>query len=617
LDIPFEAEDFDYASDSQAPATSYFDQLTMRQSTLLPYLKRFALLGSPLVLFYLNATAASATPRYVQGNYAAPQTTETIVTLPYTAAQTAGNLNVVIVGWNDSTAQVISLKDSQGNVYQLAAGPIVSGSISQALYYARNISGAASASNVVTVTFNTAAIYPDIRILEYAGIDPVNSVDTVVEAIGDGATCSSGALTTTSPNDLLVGANATQSLTADAGSGFNLRLLTIPDGDIVEDQVVTAPGSYSASAPLIDSGGWVMQMVAFRAAGAPTPTPTPTPAQTSTRSDITYVQGNYAVPQSSKTTVTLPYTAAQTGGNLNVVIVGWNDSIAHVASLTDSNGNAYQLAVGPTTIPGALSQAIYYAKSIAPAAEGTNAVTLTFDAPATYPDIRILEYSGVDQANPVDAVAGSTNNSAISNANVTTKSSTDLLLGANTTEGVTSDVGSGFTLRLLTEPDGDIAEDQIVHGAGSCNASAPLNGAGAWLMQIVAFQAAGSTSASATPTSTPLPAPTPTPTPLPTPIPIPIPTTAAATPSPAATSSVTLAWNPNPSTDIPATNTTGYRLHSGLVSGVYTQTTTLGNSTTTTVKNLVSGLTYYWVITAYNSAGVDGPLSNELSFTAP
>ena len=42
-------------------------------------------------------------------------------------------------------------------------------------------------------------------------------------------------------------------------------LLTNPDGDIAEDGVVTATGSYGAGAPLSSVCGWVMQMVAFRA----------------------------------------------------------------------------------------------------------------------------------------------------------------------------------------------------------------------------------------------------------------------------------------------------------------------------------------------------------------
>src|SRR5208283_4707100 len=48
------------------------------------------------------------------------------------------------------------------------------------------------------------------------------------------------------------------------GSGFTQRLLTSPDGDIAEDEAVTATGSYSATAPLSSSGPWIMQMVAFR-----------------------------------------------------------------------------------------------------------------------------------------------------------------------------------------------------------------------------------------------------------------------------------------------------------------------------------------------------------------
>ena len=93
------------------------------------------------------------------------------------------------------------------------------------------------------------------------------------------------------------------------------------------------------------------------------------------------------------------------------------------------------------------------------------------------PDIRILEYSGVDRVSPVDAVAGTTGSSATSSSGaVATTNATDLLVGANTVQTITTGPGSGFTQRLLTNPDGDIAEDQIVTAAGSYSASAPLNG---------------------------------------------------------------------------------------------------------------------------------------------
>src|SRR5258706_2985969 len=85
------------------------------------------------------------------------------VTAGYSAAQKAGDLNVVIVGWNDTTRTITSVTDTKGNVYALAAGPTVrsgpanGGGLSQAIYYAKNIAAAAAAGNTVTVRFSGAA----------------------------------------------------------------------------------------------------------------------------------------------------------------------------------------------------------------------------------------------------------------------------------------------------------------------------------------------------------------------------------------------------------------------------------------------------------------------------
>ena len=46
--------------------------------------------------------------------------------------------------------------------------------------------------------------------------------------------------------------------------------------------------------------------------------------------------------------VPVTFASAQIAGNLNVVVVGWNDTTAAVSSVTDSVGNVYTLAVGPT-----------------------------------------------------------------------------------------------------------------------------------------------------------------------------------------------------------------------------------------------------------------------------
>ena len=105
--------------------------------------------------------------------------------------------------------------------------------------------------------------------------------------------------------------------------------------------------------------------------------------------------------QASNSSVSVGYSNAQTAGDLNIVAVGWGDTTSTISSVTDSGGNTYTRAVGPTTTTG-LQQVIYYAKNIA---GGGNTVTVKFSQAASYPDVRILEYSGLDTSSPLDVTA--------------------------------------------------------------------------------------------------------------------------------------------------------------------------------------------------------------------
>jgi hypothetical protein len=725
-----------------------------------------------LTLVWYRAIVVAQTPapiNFIQGNYAVPQTPQATVTVTYSGAQAAGNLNVVVVGWNDTTASVTSVTDSKGNMYTRAVGPTKrTGKATQSIYFAPNIVAATANTNSVTVRFNVAAAYPDIRIVEYSGLDP-NPLLGGVGASGSSNMTNSGPLTTTVANVLFVAANVVGGATSGPGSGFISRMITNPDGDIVEDRVVTTAGTYSGTAPQSPSGYWVMQMVAFKAAVAgsdtagpsvaitshtnnqtvasspitvagtatdsgsgnngissvtvngltanggtatgagtanwsrsvtlnpgansivvvakdasaaqnsttvsivvnytppsdttpptvaiTTPTTGPTYAAisspltiggvasdnvgvaqvtwsndrggsgtasgttswsvngivlqsgtnvltvtakdaannartatltvtytpdttppvvnltapaagamvngtvtvTATASDnigvagvqfkldgnnlgaevtaaaystswnttgavngghtltavardaannittsnpvsvtvsntaanIAFVQGNYSVPQTPQSTVTVTYTAAQTAGNLNVIAVGWNDGTATVTSVTDSKGNVYSLAVGPTVLAGQASHAIYYARNIAAAAANTNIVTVRFNVAANYPDVRILEYSGLDPVSPLHTVTAATGTSATSNSgSVNVTASNVLLVAANVVATLTSAPGSGFINRMITSPNGDIVEDRVVTTTGSYTATAPLTASGYWVMQMAAFGAA-------------------------------------------------------------------------------------------------------------------------------
>jgi hypothetical protein len=74
---------------------------------------------------------------------------------------------------------------------------------------------------------------------------------------------SSGAVTTTSANDLIFGAGVSDNTVTTAGAGFSSRSLSY--GNVTEDRVAGPMGSYVATATH-NGNKWGMQVVAFRAA---------------------------------------------------------------------------------------------------------------------------------------------------------------------------------------------------------------------------------------------------------------------------------------------------------------------------------------------------------------
>ena len=323
------------------------------------------------VACWLFPTTLFAAPTFVQRNYSTPQSPTATVGVAYTAAETAGDLNVVVVGWNDTTATVQSVKDSAGNNYSLAIGPTSGTALRQSIYYAPNIVGG---SNTVTVTFSQAAAYPDIRILEYKG---VNVVDVTAGASGSSTAANSGTATTTVASELIFGANMVATTTGAAGSGFTSRVITSPDGDIAEDKVVTTAGSNSATATLTSSGPWVMQMVTFAAISGPAPTVTnvsPSSGTTAGGTAVTITGANFAVGA----TVTFGSASAT-----NVVVVSGTQITATTPA--GSAGAAMVTVSNPGGQSGALAGAFTYiapptvtgvSPSAGPVAGGT-AVTIT------------------------------------------------------------------------------------------------------------------------------------------------------------------------------------------------------------------------------------------------
>ena len=86
--------------------------------------------------------------------------------------------------------------------------------------------------------------------------------------------------------------------------------------------------------------------------------------------------------------------------------------------------------------------------------------------------------------------------------------------------------------------------------------------------------------------------------------------------SSAVAQTVTLGWDANTETDL-----SGYMVlwgtSSGVNTGVYPNSVTLGKVTSTQIGPLTGGTTYYFVVKALNTSGFTSTASNEVSFTAP
>ena len=302
---------------------------------------------------------------------ATPQSATASVAVTYPAAETAGDLNVVVVGWNDTTATVQSVRDSAGNTYSPAIGPTIGAGLQQSIYYAAGIVGG---NNTVTVTFSQAAAFPDVRILEYRG---VTTLDVTSGASGNSTAANSGAATTTSANELIFGAATVATLTKAAGTGFTSRIITTPNGDNAEDKLVTTAGSNSATATLTDAGPWVMQMVTFSAATGPVPTVSsvsPNSGAVAGGTAVTITGTNFA----AGATVTFGATAAT-----NVVVV--NSTSITATTPAGTAGAVAVMVTNPGGQSGSLAGGFTYVaaptvSSVSPnsgAVAGGTAVTIT------------------------------------------------------------------------------------------------------------------------------------------------------------------------------------------------------------------------------------------------
>ena len=127
----------------------------------------------------LDCSPKGDAPGFVQVNAATPQTDQSQVSVVYAQAQTAGNTNILAIGWNNTTSNITSVTDSAGNVYELAVPTARGSGLSQAIYYASNIKSAA-AGQVQLSPAAAARLMREVRTPEPAAAQPLTDRETDV-----------------------------------------------------------------------------------------------------------------------------------------------------------------------------------------------------------------------------------------------------------------------------------------------------------------------------------------------------------------------------------------------------------------------------------------------------
>ena len=551
----------------------------------------------------------------------------TSFSLGFVSANTAGNWIAVVVRAGLSSAQVFTVKDSNGNTYKKAAQVgFTASAVTLAIYYAENVKGGA---NTLTVSDTVSGPFR-FAILEYSGIATSNSLDVTAAATGTSTSPNSGNLTTTASGDLLLGAIATTNAAVfTAASGYTIAdsVPAEPNTKVVtEDQIQAASGAASTSATLAGPDIWGAVSGAFKAAtggGGPRPqimslNPTSAPVGTS----VTITGGNFGASQGTSTVTFNGITATPTSWSVTSIVprvpsgASTGSVMVTVGGLA-SNGVAFAVTIVPSVtiqptsqnvIAGNSTTFLVIAAGTAPlsyqwqknGASISGATSSTYTTPA--------ETTGDNGAQFTVAVSNSAGSVTSNAAALTVNAAPPGLLTTSTSSLNFGNVniGSGGTLGVTFSTSGSsniTISNVTISGAGfSVNGISTglilSPGASVTMNVIFAPAASGSVTGSVTITSnasnTPL-------------------TIVFSGTGVVATHLATLTWNASTST------VNGYNLYRGTVSGgPYTKiNSSVDANTTFTDTTVQAGQTYYWVVTAVDSSNVESSNSNEVSATVP
>jgi hypothetical protein len=194
---------------------------------------------------------------------------------------------------------------------------------------------------------------------------------------------------------------------------------------------------------------------------------------------------------SGVSSISVSFPANNTAGNLIIVALRMS-TVTQGISLQDTAGNSYATAVHQTQDADGSQIYLLFAKNIA---SGPNSITVTFTGTNNHPWISAYEYSGLNNANPVDHTAQAQGFSAVPSAGPAIVSTANELafaelgLPATLFASGTVSPGTGDTLLLQNTGTSRAAtEDAILASPGQFTGSFNLNSATNWSLAVAVFK---------------------------------------------------------------------------------------------------------------------------------
>jgi hypothetical protein len=211
-------------------------------------------------------------------------TSTSVLRVPFRSPNTAGSL-IVVAARASAHNRTWTVRDLRGNSYILAkqfhTTPAGDEAADLRLYYAYNSVGAA---NTVSIAVSGAATRLGATVREYGGFFATNPLDRTSAAEGTGTAVSSGTVTTTFADQLLVGLSTNSNNgTYAAGPGFGNLVQHLVGGVASQDRILTRAGTYSSTMTVNPSLGWASIIVTFK-------TPASGPGHDTTPLGISVVQ---------------------------------------------------------------------------------------------------------------------------------------------------------------------------------------------------------------------------------------------------------------------------------------------------------------------------------------